>query len=444
MAEENSYPLVPLGQIGPPTENDALSSTSAFGTDVTDEEKQSMVAAWVAASSSAFDYTLFRIRAQGGGGQPAAGATSGSWNMPSGSRRGTNGGVGTDPVSVVPFDTSVGWDTAPPPGNRRETNGSGGTTGHVPVPAASVGWNMPSGNRRGDGNTGPDPVPTGETSGSRRGTNGGGGGPVRPVPVRAVPRSVGWSTLPSCSRTNGGGASAGAVPMPAATPAGWPTPSGSRPVQVPADSATSGGWNMPSGNRTNGGGAGAVPMPAATPAGWPTPSGSRPAQVPADSATSGPWNTASGSGEANGPGPAAAAAAAAAAEATAAATAYGVGYGMTQEDETGVKCCYCNLTVYVSFIRTHVEVSHPEKLLGCRFCNFSALTYHELCEHLANVHINLHRCASCPFVTDTRYKLRHHTATKHENTGPHYTCPACPFFTTNMSYMMGHIKRQHT
>ena len=59
MAEENSYPLVPLGQIGPPTENDALSSTSAFGTDVTDEEKQSMVAAWVAASSSAFDYTLF-------------------------------------------------------------------------------------------------------------------------------------------------------------------------------------------------------------------------------------------------------------------------------------------------------------------------------------------------------------------------------------------------
>ena len=397
MAEENSYPLVPLGQIGPPTENDALSSTSAFGTDVTDEEKQSMVAAWVAASSSAFDYTLFRIRAQGGGGQPAAGATSGSWNMPSGSRRGTNGGVGTDPVSVVPFDTSVGWDTAPPPGNRRETNGSGGTTGHVPVPAASVGWNMPSGNRRGDGNTGPDPVPTGETSGSRRGTNGGGGGPVRPVPVRAVPRSVGWSTLPSCSRTNGGGASAGAVPMPAATPAGWPTPSGSRPAQVPADSATSG-----------------------------------------------PWNTASGSGEANGPGPAAAAAAAAAAEATAAATAYGVGYGMTQEDETGVKCCYCNLTVYVSFIRTHVEVSHPEKLLGCRFCNFSALTYHELCEHLANVHINLHRCASCPFVTDTRYKLRHHTATKHENTGPHYTCPACPFFTTNMSYMMGHIKRQHT
>jgi hypothetical protein len=397
MAEENSYPLVPLGQIGPPTENDALSSTSAFGTDVTDEEKQSMVAAWVAASSSAFDYTLFRIRAQGGGGQPAAGATSGSWNMPSGSRRGTNGGVGTDPVSVVPFDTSVGWDTAPPPGNRRETNGSGGTTGHVPVPAASVGWNMPSGNRRGDGNTGPDQVPTGETSGSRRGTNGGGGGPVRPVPVRAVPRSVGWSTLPSCSRTNGGGASAGAVPMPAATPAGWPTPSGSRPAQVPADSATSG-----------------------------------------------PWNTASGSGEANGPGPAAAAAAAAAAEATAAATAYGVGYGMTQEDETGVKCCYCNLTVYVSFIRTHVEVSHPEKLLGCRFCNFSALTYHELCEHLANVHINLHRCASCPFVTDTRYKLRHHTATKHENTGPHYTCPACPFFTTNMSYMMGHIKRQHT
>ncbi len=393
MAEENSYPLVPLGQIGPPTENDALSSTSAFGTDVTDEEKQSMVAAWVAASSSAFDYTLFRIRAQGGGGQPAAGATSGSWNMPSGSRRGTNGGVGTDPVSVVPFDTSVSWDTAPPPGNRRETNGSGGTTGHVPVPAASVGWNMPSGNRRGDGNTGPDPVPTGETSGSRRGTNGGGGGPVRPVSVRAVPRSVGWSTLPSCSRTNGGGASAGAVP----TPAGWPTPSGSRPVQVPADSATSG-----------------------------------------------PWNTASGSGEANGPGPAAAAAAAAAAEATAAATAYGVGYGMTQEDETGVKCCYCNLTVYVSFIRTHVEVSHPEKLLGCRFCNFSALTYHELCEHLANVHINLHRCASCPFVTDTRYKLRHHTATKHENTGPHYTCPACPFFTTNMSYMMGHIKRQHT
>ena len=398
MTEENSYPLVPLGQIGPPTENDALSSTSAFGTDVTDEEKQSMVAAWVAASSSAFDYTLFRIRAQGGGGQPAAGATSGSWNMPSGSRRGTNGGVGTDPVSVVPFDTSVGWDTAPPPpGNRRETNGSGVTTGHVPVPAASVGWNMPSGNRRGDGNTGPDPVPTGETSGSRRGTNGGGGGPVRPVPVRAVPRSVGWSTLPSCSRTNGGGASAGAVPMPAATPAGWPTPSGSRPAQVPADSATSG-----------------------------------------------PWNTASGSGEANGPGPAAAAAAAAAAEATAAATAYGVGYGMTQEDETGVKCCYCNLTVYVSFIRTHVEVSHPEKLLGCRFCNFSALTYHELCEHLANVHINLHRCASCPFVTDTRAKLRHHTATKHENTGPHYTCPACPFFTTNMSYMMGHIKRQHT
>jgi len=397
MAEENSYPLVPLGQIGPPTENDALSSTSAFGTDVTDEEKQSMVAAWVAASSSAFDYTLFRIRAQGGGGQPAAGATSGSWNMPSGSRRGTNGGVGTDPVSVVPFDTSVGWDTAPPPGNRRETNGSGGTTGHVPVPAASVGWNMPSGNRRGDGNTGPDPVPTGETSGSRRGTNGGGGGPVRPVPVRAVPRSVGWSTLPSCSRTNGGGASAGAVPMPAATPAGWPTPSGSRPAQVPADSVTTG-----------------------------------------------PWNTTSGSGEANGPGPAAAAAAAAAAEATAAATAYGVGYGMTQEDETGVKCCYCNLTVYVSFIRTHVEVSHPEKLLGCRFCNFSALTYHELCEHLANVHINLHRCASCPFVTDTRYKLRHHTATKHENTGPHYTCPACPFFTTNMSYMMGHIKRQHT
>lgn len=261
MAEENSYPLVPLGQIGPPTENDALSSTSAFGTDVTDEEKQSMVAAWVAASSSAFDYTLFRIRAQGGGGQPAAGATSGSWNMPSGSRRGTNGGVGTDPVSVVPFDTSVGWDTAPPPGNRRETNGSGGTTGHVPVPAASVGWNMPSGNRRGDGNTGPDPVPTGETSGSRRGTNGGGGGPVRPVSVRAVPRSVGWSTLPSCSRTNGDGASAGAVP----TPAGWPTPSGSRPVQVPADSATSGGWNMPSGNRRNTNGDGV------------------PAQVPADS-----------------------------------------------------------------------------------------------------------------------------------------------------------------
>ena len=427
MAEENSYPLVPLGQIGPPTENDALSSTSAFGTDVTDEEKQSMVAAWVAASSSAFDYTLFRIRAQGGGGQPAAGATSGSWNMPSGSRRGTNGGVGMDPVSVVPFDTSVGWDTAPP-GNCRGTNGAGGTTGHVPVPAASVGWNMPSGNRRGDGNTGPDPVPTGETSGSRRGTNGGGGGPVRPVPVRSVPRSVGWSTLPSCSRTNGGGASAGAVPMPAATPAGWPTPSGSRsgPVQVPADSATSGGWNMPSGNRRNTNGDGV------------------PAQVPADTATSGPWNTVSGSGEANGPGPAAAAAAAAAAEATAAATAYGVGYGMTQEDETGVKCCYCNLTVYVSFIRTHVEVSHPEKLLGCRFCNFSALTYHELCEHLANVHINLHRCASCPFVTDTRYKLRHHTATKHENTGPHYTCPACPFFTTNMSYMMGHIKRQHT
>ena len=417
MAEENSYPLVPLGQIGPPTENDALSSTSAFGTDVTDEEKQSMVAAWVAASSSAFDYTLFRIRAQGGGGQPAAGATSGSWNMPSGSRRGTNGGVGTDPVSVVPFDTSVSWDTAPPPGNRRETNGSGGTTGHVPVPAASVGWNMPSGNRRGDGNTGPDPVPTGETSGSRRGTNGGGGGPVRPVSVRAVPRSVGWSTLPSCSRTNVGGTSAGAVP----TPAGWPTPSGSRPVQVPADSATSVGWNMPSGNRrdTNGDGV--------------------PAQVPADSVTSGLWYRPSGSGEANGPGPAAAAA-----EATAAATAYGVGYGMTQEDETGVKCCYCNLTVYVSFIRTHVEVSHPEKLLGCRFCNFSALTYHELCEHLANVHINLHRCASCPFVTDTRYKLRHHTATKHENTGPHYTCPACPFFTTNMSYMMGHIKRQHT
>jgi hypothetical protein len=183
---------------------------------------------------------------------------------------------------------------------------------------------------------------------------------------------------------------------------------------------------MPSGNRrdTNGDGV--------------------PAQVPADFVTSGLWNRPSGSGEANGPGPAAAAAAAAAAEATAAATAYGVGYGMTQEDETGVKCCYCNLTVYVSFIRTHVEVSHPEKLLGCRFCNFSALTYHELCEHLANVHINLHRCASCPFVTDTRYKLRHHTATKHENTGPHYTCPACPFFTTNMSYMMGHIKRQHT
>jgi hypothetical protein len=179
---------------------------------------------------------------------------------------------------------------------------------------------------------------------------------------------------------------------------------------------------MPSGNRrdTNGDGV--------------------PAQVPADSV----WNRPSGSGEANGPGPAAAAAAAAAAEATAAATAYGVGYGMTQEDETGVKCCYCNLTVYVSFIRTHVEVSHPEKLLGCRFCNFSALTYHELCEHLANVHINLHRCASCPFVTDTRAKLRHHTATKHTNNGPHYTCPACPFFTTNMSYMMGHIKRQHT
>jgi hypothetical protein len=67
MTEENSYPLVP--------------------TDVTDEEKQSMVAAWVAASSSAFDYTLFRIRAPGGGGQPVAadGATSGSWNMPSGS-----------------------------------------------------------------------------------------------------------------------------------------------------------------------------------------------------------------------------------------------------------------------------------------------------------------------------------------------------------------------
>ncbi len=344
MAEENSYPLVPLGQIGPPTENDALSSTSAVvvPTDVTDEEKQSMVAAWVAASSSAFDYTLFRIRAQGGGGQPAAGATSGSWNTPSGSRRGTNGGVGTDPVSVVPFETPVGWDTAPPPGNRRGTNGAVGTTGHVPVPAASVSWNMPSGNRRGDV---PDQVPTSETSGSRRGANGGGGGPVRPVPARAVPRSVGWSTLPSCSRTHGGGASAGPVPMPAATPAGWPTPSGSRPAQVPADSATSGGWNMPSGNRrnTNGGGGNHVP-----------------AQVPADSATSGLWNTPSGSGEANGPGPAAAAAAAAAAEATAAATAYGVGYGMSQEDETGVKCCYCNLTVYVSFIRMHMEVSHPE------------------------------------------------------------------------------------
>ncbi len=192
MTEENSYPLVPLGQGGPSTENDALSSTSAavVPTNVTDEEKQSMVAAWVAASSSAFDYTLFRIRAQGGGGQPVAGATSGSWNMPSGSRRGTNEGVGTDPVSVVPFDTSVGWDTAPP-GNRRGTNGAGGTTGHVPVPAASVGWNMPSGNRRGDGNTGPDQAPTGETYG-------GGGGPVRPVPVLAVPfgTSVGWSTQP--------------------------------------------------------------------------------------------------------------------------------------------------------------------------------------------------------------------------------------------------------
>jgi hypothetical protein len=173
MTKENLYPLVPLGQGGPSTENDALSSTSAVVvlTDVTDEEKQSMVAAWVAASSSAFDYTLFRIHAQGGGGQPvaAAGATSASWNMPSGSRRGTNGGVGTDPVSVVPFDTSVGWDTAPP-GNRRGTNGAGGTTGPVPVPAASVGWNMPSGNRRGDGNTGPDQVPTSEMSGSRRGT----------------------------------------------------------------------------------------------------------------------------------------------------------------------------------------------------------------------------------------------------------------------------------
>ncbi len=309
-----------------------------------------MVAAWVAASSSAFDYTLFRIRAQGSGGQPvaAAGATSGSWNMPSGSRRGTNGCVGTDPVFVVPFDTSVGWDTAPP-GNRRGTNGAGGTTGPVPVPAASVGWNMPSGNRRGDGNTGPDQVPTSDTSGSRRGTNGGGGGPVRPVPVRAIPFGtlVGWSTQPSCSRTNGGGASPGPVPMPAATSAGWPTPSGSRsgPVQVPADSATSGGWNMPSGSRrdTNGGGGNAVP-----------------AQVPADSATSGLWNTPSGRGtcEANGPGPAAAAAAAAAAEVAAAATAYGVGYGMSQEDETGVKCCNCNQSVYVSFIRTHVEVSH--------------------------------------------------------------------------------------
>ncbi len=116
MTEENSYPLVPLGQVGPLTKNDVLSSTSAVvvPTDVTDEEKQSMVAAWVTASSSAFDYTLFRICAQGGGGQPAAGATSGSWNMPSGSRHGTNGGVGTDPVSVVPFDTSVGVRHPPP------------------------------------------------------------------------------------------------------------------------------------------------------------------------------------------------------------------------------------------------------------------------------------------------------------------------------------------
>ncbi len=241
MAEENSYPLVPLGQGGPSPENDALSSTSAVvvSTDVTDEEKQSMVAAWVAASSSAFDYTLFRIRAPGGGGQPvaAAGATSGSWNMPSSSRRGTNGGVGTDPVSVVPFNTSVGWDTAPP-GNRRGMNGASGTTGPVLVPAASVGWNMPSGNRRDEGNTGPDQVPAVplDTSGSHRGTNGGGGGPVRPVPVRAVPfgTPVGWPTQPSCSRTNGGGATAGPVPMPA-TSVGWPTPSGSRsgPVQVP-------------------------------------------------------------------------------------------------------------------------------------------------------------------------------------------------------------------
>jgi hypothetical protein len=166
MTEENSYPLVPLGQGGPSTEYDALSSTSAVvvPTGVTDEEKQSMVAAWVAASSSAFDYTLFRIRAPGGGGQPvaSAGATSGSWNMPSGSRRGTNGGFGTDPVSVVPFDTSVGWDTTPPD-NRRGTNGASGTTGPVPFLTASAVWNMPSGNRRGDGNTGPDQVPAGDT-----------------------------------------------------------------------------------------------------------------------------------------------------------------------------------------------------------------------------------------------------------------------------------------
>jgi hypothetical protein len=395
-----------------------------------------MVAAWVAASSSAFDYTLFQICTPGGGGQPvaAAGATSSSWNMPSGSLRGTNGGGGTagpDQVPVVPFDTSVGWDTAPP-GNRRGTNGAGGTTGPVLVPAASVGWNMPSGSRhstnRGDGNAGPDQVPAVpfDTSGSRRGTNGG-GGPVRPVPVRAVPfgTSVGWPTQPLCSRTNGGGATAGPVPLPA-TSVGWPTPSGSRtsggPVQVPADSAT------PGRPGTNGGGGNVVP-----------------AQVPANSTTSGLWNTQSGSGTGGGggPGPAAAtaeaAAAEAAAEAAAAATAYGVGYGMTQEDETGVKCCYCDQTVYVSFVRTHVEVSHPEKLLGCRFCSFAALTYHELCEHLANVHVNLHRCVSCAFVTDSRYKLRHHRETRHENIA-NYTCPGCPFFTTKM---VNHIKRQH-
>ncbi|MFN9957290.1 MAG: hypothetical protein ACK55I_29650, partial [bacterium] len=104
-------------------------------------------------------------------------------------------------------------------------------------PGASAVLTIPAGRGGGEGESGAPQGRRGDPSGSRRGTNGGGGGPVRPVPARAVPRSVGWSTLPSCSRTHGGGA--GPVPMPAATPAGWPTPSGSRPVQVPADSATS-------------------------------------------------------------------------------------------------------------------------------------------------------------------------------------------------------------